>query len=64
MMCEHNPDSKNSIGVEVRGVYDGVLYWQCDYCGHAWQRWPDGSRQHEQAKKYIDMQNEKMLNGG
>ena len=31
-----------AIGVEVQGVYDGVLYWACPDCGHAWPRWSDG----------------------
>lgn len=26
-------------GVEIRGVYDGVLYWTCEVCRHAWNRW-------------------------
>lgn len=26
------------IGVEIQGVYDGVLYWQCPDCGFAWGR--------------------------
>lgn len=32
-----------TIGVEVRGVYDGVLYWACPDCGHGWPRWTDGA---------------------
>lgn len=31
------------IGVEVRGVYDGVLYWQCPDCDGMWNRWPNTS---------------------
>lgn len=27
------------IGVEIRGVYDGALYWMCPDCGWAWHRW-------------------------
>lgn len=31
-----------TIGVEVRGVYDGVLLWQCPDCGKRWHRFgPD-----------------------
>ena len=26
------------IGVEIPGVYDGVLYWECPYCWYAWPR--------------------------
>ena len=32
------------IGREVTGVYDGILYWSCPDCGHAWPRWTDGGR--------------------
>lgn len=50
------------MGVEVRGVYDGVLYWQCNICGWAWHRWsPDVLRQrplHLKAIPYVqDIQN-------
>lgn len=44
-------------GVEVRGVYDGVLYWMHD-CGKAWQRWPEGHRLHSIAALYIAAVNE------
>lgn len=27
------------IGIQIRGVYDGVLYWQCPDCGGMWNRW-------------------------
>ena len=39
--------AKDVLGVEVPGVYDGVLYWVCDACGVAWARdWTGfGSRQ-------------------
>ena len=30
------------IGIEVRGVYDGVLFWKCPFCAHEWHRWPEG----------------------
>lgn len=29
------------IGVEVRGAYDGVLYWQCPDCGSKFVRFTD-----------------------
>ena len=34
--CPKCGDSE-PIGHIVRGVYDGVLFWQCR-CGHAWAR--------------------------
>lgn len=30
------------VGVEVRGTYDGTLFWQCPDCEHHWHRWPKG----------------------
>lgn len=41
------------IGVEVRGVYDGVLYWQCPDCGGVWHRWSKGSHQRKLAEPFI-----------
>lgn len=32
------------LGHEIRGVYDGVLFWTCMACAHAWPRWTDGRR--------------------
>lgn len=31
------------VGRRIPGVYDGVLFWECPYCAHTWQRWPEGS---------------------
>lgn len=38
----YSPDAKyyrREIGVEIWGVYDGVLFWQCPDCGFAWARY-------------------------
>ena len=29
------------IGMEIRGVYDGVLFWICPVCGECWHRFTD-----------------------
>ena len=29
---------RRNIGVEVPGIYDGILYWQCPDCLLAWVR--------------------------
>lgn len=29
---------RREIGIEVQGVYDGVLYWRCPDCDRAWER--------------------------
>ena len=26
------------MGNEVRGVYDGILFWSCENCDYAWPR--------------------------
>lgn len=31
-------DNNARFSHEVRGVYDGVLYWSCAACGHVWPR--------------------------
>lgn len=30
---------RRDIMIEVRGVYDGGLYFVCPDCDHAWPRW-------------------------
>lgn len=32
-----------TIGVEVLGVYDGVLFWACPDCRQGWHRWDQAS---------------------
>lgn len=32
------------FGIEVRGVYDGVLLWECPACGTRWPRFNEGRR--------------------
>lgn len=29
-----------TIGMEIRGVYDGILFWICPDCTGTWNRWP------------------------
>ena len=29
------------IGIEIRGLYDGVAYWHCPVCGENWHRWTE-----------------------
>ena len=28
-----------TIGVEISGAYDGILFWMCPSCGGQWHRW-------------------------
>lgn len=34
---------RRNIGVEVQGVYDGILYYQCPDCGGQWLRFSEGA---------------------
>ena len=37
------------VGVEQRGVYDGVLIWKDTRCGHMWPRFSPPGRLHDAA---------------
>lgn len=41
------------IGVEVRGLYDGVLFWACPDCGGTWHRFPEGNPYRRRAEPYV-----------
>lgn len=46
------------MGHEVRGVYDGVLYWACMSCGVAWSRdWGGYGRRADVAAAYVAAHN-------
>ena len=36
--CGHHP----AWAITIRGEYDGVLFWQCPLCRHAWPRFTQG----------------------
>jgi len=47
------------MGYEVSGIYDGILIWGCEDCGHKWPRFaPDAqsgySRLHDKAVEIIE----------
>ena len=42
------------VGVNIPGVYDGVLFWQCPFCGGRWHRWERGTRQYQAAEEYVN----------
>ena len=45
------------IGVEVRGMYDCVLYWACPDCDATWHRWPEGTKEYKAAAHYMELRN-------
>lgn len=53
--CNADLDNSRTIGVEIWGVYDGVLFWRCPDCGGSWHRWSpdDWPRLYKAAEKYV-----------
>lgn len=49
---------RREIGVEIQGVYDGMLFYVCPDCGGAWHRW-DLADMRTKAQPYIDEYNAK-----
>lgn len=49
----YDGDYSRAIGIEIRGVYDGALYWRCPYCQKSWHRWPEETWQHKAAKEFV-----------
>lgn len=41
------------LGIQVQGVYDGVLFWRCQHCGHPMHRFDKTSRLHWEAEQYM-----------
>lgn len=40
-----------TIGCEVIGVWDGLVYWHCEACGRAWHRFPAGDYRRERLER-------------
>lgn len=54
-----NSDQSKVHGYEIRGVYDGILFWGCAVCGHKWPRFmPSSGRLYDAGVKYIKLWNE------
>lgn len=53
-----NDDGSKIVGHEVRGVYDGVLYWVCLACDWAWSRdWTGYRKRKELAELMVRRHN-------
>lgn len=37
------------LGIEIPGVYDGILMWQCPDCGTSWPRFDPPGRRYDEA---------------
>src|SRR5688500_10008520 len=44
-----------TIGVQIRDVYDGTLYFECPDCRGKWHQFPEGSRLRARAAPYVNM---------
>jgi len=47
--------SSTKLGIEVQGVYDGILIWKCEKCNHMWPRFSEenSERLHKKALEII-----------
>lgn len=45
---------RREVGIVLPGVYDGILYWQCPWCGVGRHRWPVGSLLRQRAERHMD----------
>ncbi len=52
-MTGHDCYRDEIIGIEVQGVYDGILIWQCGRCKKMWPRFTEGKR-HQVALDLIE----------
>jgi len=41
------------IGVELRGIYDGVCYWWCQICERRVHRFPETDPIHARVQSYM-----------
>lgn len=52
-VCGVEADWPDVTGIEVRGVYDGVLIWKAP-CGHMWPRFHASDPLHHRAVELIN----------
>lgn len=46
------------IGIEISGVYDGMLFWWCEDCGRAFHRFSETDYRQSRAQPYVERWNE------
>lgn len=39
----------------VRGVFDAILFWECEVCGTLWNRFDPGDYRYERAEKEMQI---------
>lgn len=47
-------EARDIVMIEVLGVYDGALYWECRSCNARGHRFEAGDWRHEKARKYVE----------
>lgn len=60
-LCPHCGSDQLSDGgpyrrtfmIEIGGLYDGGLFYECPDCQGRWHRWPPGHRLRERAEPYV-----------
>lgn len=45
--------STNMMLVQIRGHYDGALFFMCTNCDQLYHRWPKGTYQRDMAEAYL-----------
>lgn len=45
---------RRTFMIEIRGLYDGGLFYECPDCQGRWHRWPEGHMLRRKADPYVD----------
>ena len=56
--CPSCRSDKDVAGVVVRGVFDGVLYWECMSCAKVWHRFRPPDDRYAAAHEHIEHRRE------
>lgn len=52
---QRNADGyRRTFMVQIRGLYDGGLFFECPDCGDRWHRWPEGHWLRRKAEPYVE----------
>lgn len=58
-LCPHcayqlRPNMSNAHMYEIRGLYDGFVFWQCPDCSGMWHRWEKGNPYRERVDRWLE----------
>lgn len=51
---QRDGDYRRTFMVEIRGLYDGGLFYECPDCGGRWHRWPEAHWLRAKAAPYVE----------